>query len=79
MMKKIYDQANNVIIWLGQSSALIEEGMPEMPHLTEKLNGFDGQLGFEPEALAAHQLPALGSGIWLGLYDLLSRQWFIRV
>lgn len=78
-MQKIYARANNVIIWLGQGNQSIEEAMDRIPELTEKLDGFNGRLGFKPDVLAAHDLPALGSPVWLGLSDLLSHSWFTRV
>ena len=68
-----------MVVWLGESSELIEKRMGEMPNLMEKLDSFDGRLGFEPERLVSRQPPAPRSDTWLGIYDLLSRSWFTRV
>ena len=80
LMRNIYSQAKECIVWLGESNESIDRTIDEIPMLLGKLQGYDFfNLELDEHSLSAHDLPPPKSPIWTGLNDLLSRGWFSRV
>jgi hypothetical protein len=79
LMHKIYTQAAACIVWLGESSPLIDMAIPMIPTLAERFQGYDSRQGFQGHSFTEKGLPIPSSPIWAGLDDLFGRDWFTRV
>ncbi len=79
LMQKIYTHAAAGIVWLGESSPLIDLAIPMIPTLAEKFQGYDTRLGLDKHALAAQGLPTPSSPLCAGLDELFCKNWFMRV
>jgi hypothetical protein len=83
MMKRIYGQAQNVVIWLGPDDLLTELGIRVMMRLARVLpQKREIELPDDledPEVYSVLDIPVCDSQDWLALGTFLLRTWFGRV
>lgn len=79
LMRTIYTKAAACIVWLGESSPLMDQAIPRIPELAARFQGYDFSLGLNSHSLAARGLPDLSSPIWAGIDELFCKDWFTRV
>ena len=83
LMKHIYKEAKNVLIWLGDASA-VEEGalviMPAIAKILKKAAAEGPEIHPEmPETFDMVGLPPPSHPVWPALGNLMSRPWFGRL
>jgi hypothetical protein len=79
LMREIYSQCQECLIWLGKGTPESDLAIDRMPSIVQQLELQDREEVWEREGIAATSPGVQDSLLWKGLLDIFSRSWFRRV
>ncbi|KAK1637842.1 heterokaryon incompatibility protein-domain-containing protein [Colletotrichum phormii] len=77
LMSRIYQNAMNTIIWLGESTSNSASAIKFLEDVRLLLQFTEKTIG--PDEFEGLNLPSEDSEVWQAIWDLLSRPWFTRL
>lgn len=79
LMGKIYQQANQVPVWIGEMTEDSDMAIHFIAHTTSLRDLLKGGMGSEQDLLSTVSFPRENSPAWLALRRFFRRPWFRRV
>lgn len=76
LMSKIYRHAINTVAWLGEATDGSDDAFELLLHVGI---ASQGEVDLQPENLDRLGLPAATEPIWRHVWELINREWFMRL
>jgi hypothetical protein len=77
MMKRIYESADQVVIWLGEAIEHTGRAFEKLKEAAEYIKNLDPRETTKPPQWVKDEL--FGTEAWAALMDLFGREWWTRV